>query len=637
MYLGVDYYPEHWPNELMEEDMERIKAMGANTVRIGEFAWHLMEPEEGHYDFSYFDLVIEKLKDRNLNIIFGTPTATFPAWLSKKYPEVLAKNVDGKVYAFGGRRIYCYNSTVYRDKVEALVKALVDHYKEEEAIVSWQIDNELGHEGSDQCYCETCHKGFQNFLEEKYETVETMNRTYGTIFWGQSYNRFDEVPLPTETITTHNPSLLVDWAHFRSKSINDFAKLQIDILRGTIKPEQKIIHNLFGGFFNRAYDQNVLAERLDVVAYDNYPVWGGLEKPLAPEHIAMTLDYIRGLKNKNFWVVEELMGAQGHTVIGYLPRPGQASLWAHQAMARGCESLLFFRYRGMTHGAEQFCQGILDSDNLDNERLDEVKNFFSQIKSNESIYESEIKSDIAVLYDYTNRWAWAAQPQSEAFDIEKEILRFYRPFYTYQQLVDVRKLECDLENYKVVCLPAMMVLSDEMVNRLENYVKKGGIVIFGYRSGLKDITNNIRFGCNPVQKLSGIKVKNYESLGHDVVVEVVTREGEAHTFNVWREMIEPVEAESLCQYTDAFYKQYSGATRRNIGNGSVYYIGGGADDALMKKIVSDVLTECGLQQNVLPDGVECVTREGVKILLNHNSFEVTFEDVELKPFEVRWL
>lgn len=182
MYIGVDYYPEHWPENMIEEDIQGIKEIGSNMVRIGEFAWHLMEPKEGQYDFSFFDSVINKLKKQNIDVMFGTPTATFPAWLAKQHPSILSKDENGAVRAFGGRRQYCFNSPLYRQYSAQITEQLVRHYGSEEAIVAWQVDNEFGHEGSDMCYCEQCHKEFQQFLERKYEDINELNEKYGTIF-----------------------------------------------------------------------------------------------------------------------------------------------------------------------------------------------------------------------------------------------------------------------------------------------------------------------------------------------------------------------------------------------------------------------------------------------------------------------
>lgn len=633
MILGVDYYPEHWPENMLEQDVERIRKLGANTVRIGEFAWHLMEKNEGEFDFSYFDKVIDVLKKNNLKVIFGTPTATFPAWIAKKYPDVIAVNEQGHAHAFGGRRLYCYNSEKYRDLTTKIVTELLSHYKDEEAIISWQIDNELGHEGSDQCYCSQCESAFHRFLEEKYSEIDSLNKAYGTIFWGQTYNDFEEVPVPKPTITAHNPSLLLDWARFRSVSINDYAKLQIDIVNQYKRSDQKIIHNLYGGFFNRAYDQNVLAQNLDVVAYDNYPVWGGLEKPLEPAHIAMTLDYIRGLKQENFWIVEELMGAQGHTVIGYLPRPNQAKLWSKQAMARGCEALLYFRWRGMDKGAEQFCQGILDCDNLENEKYREVESFFSEMKENEQYYQTKITSEVAILYDYDNRWSWAAQPQSHAFDFTEEFVRLYKGFHGLNVMTDVISVDKNFDQYKIIVLPVMQIVDDSLRQRIESFVKNGGIAIFGFRSGIKNKENNLNFGENLLHKLCGMTVEKYESLGKNQAEIIVTDDAQNGEITVWRDMIKPTTANVLYRYIDSFYSEYAAVVENTIGKGSIYYIGGSVDDSTMKSIACRALIKQKIEMVELPEGLELVRRSGAEILLNHTDHQLKYKEIEIAPYE----
>ncbi|WP_084106767.1 beta-galactosidase [Caloramator proteoclasticus] len=210
-FFGVDYYPEHWPVEMMDKDIDRMVDMGVEVVRIGEFAWHIMEKEEGKYDFSFFDMVIEKLKKRGIKVIFGTPTATPPAWLINKYPEILQRDENLMPRSFGGRRMYCYNNETYREYTKKIVTELANHYKNEDSIIAWQIDNEFGHEGSDLCFCDTCKRGFRNYLKEKYGTVDNLNNTWGTVFWSQTYNSFDEIPLPLKTITYHNPSMQLDY------------------------------------------------------------------------------------------------------------------------------------------------------------------------------------------------------------------------------------------------------------------------------------------------------------------------------------------------------------------------------------------------------------------------------------------
>lgn len=645
MYLGVDYYPEHWDHNMMDEDMQRMVNMGANIIRIGEFAWHLMEKIEGEYDFSFFDSVIGKAKSFGLKVMFGTPTATFPAWLAAKHPDILSKDEYGHVRVFGGRRQYCFNSPVYRAYAARIVEKLVDHYRDEEAIVAWQIDNEFGHEGSDMCYCEQCHAAFQAFLKNRYESIGKLNAVYGTIFWGQTYNRFEEIPLPQPTITTHNPSLQLDWARFRSFSVNDFGKRQIDLVNKLKGPHQQVTHNFFGGFFDKAYDQNVLAEALDFVSYDNYPVWGGLREPIAPAHIAMTLDYIRGLKNKNYWIVEELMGAQGHTVIGYLPRPDQAKMWAYQAMAHGCENLLFFRWRGMNRGAEQFCLGIIDQSNEEGRKYYEVQSFMQDIRHYEAVIKSEIKPDIAIVYDYDNIWSWHYQQQSSEFDFTNELVRLYTPFYGLNVQIDVISASKDFAGYKVLVVPVMQIVDEELRSRFEAFAEQGGTIVFSFRAGIKDRSNNIHFGqvfpCG-IRSLTGIAIKDAESLPLEQAVQIkgVGRyAGKEGSCAVWRDLITPETAAVLYRYDDPFYKENACITVNEYGMGKAYYVGSGVDSGILKDIAKEILMDLNIPYIEAPEGLEVYPRlvgeEAWLLINNHTGKEAAFDGYILKPFESR--
>ncbi|MCP3031497.1 beta-galactosidase [Halobacillus sp. A1] len=642
-YLGVDYYPEHWPESMLKEDIQGIKGLGANIVRIGEFAWHLMEPEEGEFDFSYFEKVIAELKKNGMSVMFGTPTATFPAWLASKHPSILSEEQDGQVRVFGGRRQYCFNSDIYREYAGKITRKLVRHFSEESSIISWQVDNEFGHEGSDQCYCSKCQDKFQSFLKNKYDTIESLNEMWGTIFWGQTYNGFEEIPIPKVTVTTHNPSLKLEWARFRSHSVNTFTHEMTSIVREEKGKHQEVTTNVSGGFFDKSFDHAENVKEMDFVSYDNYPVWGGLEEPISPEAIAMTHDFNRGLLQKNYWIVEELMGAQGHDVIGYLPRPGQAKMWSYQAFAHGCSDMLYFRWRGMTKGAEQFCYGIVDHDNVYGRKYKEVQTLFEEITNHEALLESPIQSEVAVLYDYDNIWSWKGQIQSKDFDFNDELLRLYRPFYQLNTKIDVLPSDRDFADYKIVLVPVMQVLDDRLAERLKDFTERGGTVIFSFRAGLKDKNNNIRLGeplPGPVRSLIGARIEEIESLTSNHQLKVRGK-GDFSNINaeisVWRDLLVSEGAEVLYEYTDFFYNQYAAVTKNAFGRGTVYYIGGGISEEPLLVLARQLVESNQIKYVDSPEKVEVYQRElGEEVysfIMNHSEEVQNFDGEKLQPFE----
>ncbi len=586
-YLGVDYYPEQWGMELVDEDLDNIVELGANLIRIGDFAWDRFEPEDGRYEFAFFDEVISKAKKHGLNILMCVPGATIPSWLYHKHPEVMNEDEKGYRQPFGARRGHCFNNDIYLKKVTDLAKAMAEHYKDEEAIVAWQVENEIGHEGSDMCYCETCQRKFRAYLKNKYKDISELNERWGTSFWTQTYYDFDDIPLPRPSFVAQNPSLRLEWERFRSLSAANVISRMAEAVR-SIDHNHPITHDFEGGTISKHFSPFEVAKCLDFVSYNNYPVWGGQPAPMSDSDLAFTVDFARGFKREKIWVTEAIMGQQGHNDIGYAPKPDEAKGWALSSLDHGVESVIFFRYRGFTKGAEQFCFGILDADNVKRRKYYETQSFFSEARKRDVEYP---KADVCIVYDYDSKSSMAIQRQSDVFDYEKECQKLYRQLYIRNMSCDIINSDQDLDQYKLVILPYMIVMSDDFKNRLKEYAEKGGTVLMSARTAWKDTDNNLVFNKRlPVdlEDLTGCVVEEHESLlsGQSSRLSYDSLKGKGYVFE---ELLKVTTGEELIRWENNPFGEYAAVVRNSYGSGKSYYMGTSLDEESLNRLFDEIL------------------------------------------------
>ncbi len=653
MRFGVDYYPEQWPKSRWDQDIRLMREAGVNTVRLGEFAWSIFEPEEGRFEFGLFDEVIEKLAGAGIAVILGTPTATPPAWLVAKDPTVLLVRQDGRRVSFGGRREYCFSHQGYREHSLLVVRALADHYGHDPRIIGWQIDNELGHEGSDQCFCEICRGEFANWLKRKYGTLDALNEALGAVFWNQTYSAWDQIPLPWPTIGQHNPLLRLEHRRFAASQVTSFLKMQVEVLRQRTSG-QFVTHNFIQP--GPAIDQPAMARELDIVGFDNYPVWG--ESSEAPEawQPALALDFARGFANRPFWIIEQLIGAQGWDVLGYLPRPGQARLWAAQALGHGAEALIFFRWRSAVFGTEEFCHGVLNHDASPGRRYEEFKAIGKLVKEFEQLAVpgsagTPEAGRVAFGWWPDNLWAWQIQPQSRSFSFQKEFGRFYQAFFALGAEIDLLPDDRLWQGRKLVVSPVPMLMRQEQKEALRSFVERGGVVVAGFRVGVKDESNRVVESALPggLEDVFGVKVDDYEALDARQTVNLHLANGDVGAGSVWCDYLLPTTAEILAAYAGGARPGLGAVTINRFGKGLAYYVGTALDEKTFSFIAKEAMIRAGLEPFVLPPGVEVrrlalASRSGLPVymVMNHKPDEVAvnvpgYGEVVGEPYGVQFV
>jgi len=692
LVVGVDYYPEQWAFHDLHADVQAIKEdLGADLIRIGEFMWHEIQPHPDVFNFTLLDAVLKAAEEVGLEVMLGTPTATMPAWLANSHPEVMlqfpdsAEGYAGASASFGGRRQYSFTSPVYKSYVQKLVEQLAERYGQRQSITFWQVDNELGHEGSDLDFSEHSREQWRLWLSKQYGDIDKLNEDWGTVFWGVTYNTFDEIPLPKFTVpgshlslnenfrSNQNPGMLLDFRRYRRDAIAEFANLQVRILRSK-KVLGCVTTNAPGGFWAKALDHNDIFAEMDIPAYDNYPVWGGSLVPDTPSAVGLKMDAVRGWAlsstgHTGWMVAEQLIGAQGHDIIGFTPRPGQTRAWAAASFLHGAISVNFFRYRAAVFGQEQFCYGILDhtTPRGTGRKWKEAKSLYQLARSHENLWLAPVEAQIAVLYDTDNIFAWQAQPQSNAFQFESEVHRLYYPFWRNGATVDVLSVRHMLgndkaerwlqERYRVLVLPATMLTDDRLPAFVEQFVRGGGSVWIGYRSDLKDKRGQIRRTPSRLAKLAGVEVAEIESLNLGAQRSTLKRSGDGPPMTadatVWREGLhiltgQNTSTKSLFHYTDSFFgsEGYVAVTQRELdgaSGGEVIYVGAGIDQDSLVPFAAATIKRQGVHSagaSTDPNVEQALRRDRNgktwQVTINHGEVAVSSSEhgPSLLPFEV---
>lgn len=620
MRYGVSYYPEHKHQNEIDQDIELMKELGMDFVRMGEFAWCKFEPIEGRYEFDWLDTVIDQMATNGIESIVCTPTACPPAWLVEKHPDILYVDNRGIVRPFGGRRSYCYNNPIYREYSQKIAVAIGKHYGNHPEVIAFQIDNELAQEGTGRCHCEVCRSQFHRWLKEKYKTIDNLNEKAGTIFWGQTYNDFDQINLPVNTIEVNakqtidafyeNPSLRLDFERFCSDSNIEYQNIQRHALK---KYTDKIVTTNATGLATNSIDYYKAFSSLDKYAFDYYPSLRDREISSFPYAFA------RGICNDHFWLLEFVSGG-GHRLGGsgrLQQYPGALKQAVIHAFASGAELVAHFQFRTFLYGAEQLNYAVVDGDGIPRRKFFEVKNAATDLKHVRDILaNSKIVNEVALCIDYDVLWSLNIKPISRDFSYMKFCNELYQKLSCLGIGVDVVSYKHDLQQYKLVIVPTPSIMSPTFMQRVKQYVKNGGILLSTFLASIKTTDNigiNQSLPCG-LTDLFGIRVGEVEPVVDRTVAKIVLEQGTKKTvgFNkYWTETLEDNGAEIIGFYEDTFRKGIGVISKNTYGHGKAYYLGTGPDDQLMSELIKAIIQEGKVERPPfsIEDGVEIITRE----------------------------
>ena len=667
--LGTAWYPEQWPESRWDTDLSLMEQAHMHVVRVGEFAWSALEPSEGHYDLDWLDRAIALAAKHHLAVVIGTPTDAPPAWLTTKYSDTLGMDADGRLREHGNRRQFNYASPDYRHFCALIVTELARRFGHNSDVIGWQIGNEY----TDESFDPATRAKFQQYLRNKYKTLANLNHHWATAYWSQTYDRWDEIPMEN---TAGNPGLLLDHKHFVTATWRSFQHEQIDILRTSILPSQFITTNIGGLGWSDNWDHYKITADLNLASWDDYVGQGHLQA----FRNAMLNDLARGWKRQNFWVMETEPGSVNWAPINNALDPGETRALAWQTIGHGADAVLYWQWRPATNGQEEYHGAILGADGKPNPIYPEIQQLGSDFdRTSTALADTSPQADIALLYDYDSRWAIDFQSHTKLYDQQQVLLRFYTPL---DQLAETSGHAIDivdptvvpLNQYKLLVAPSLNVIPQYLADKLIAYVRQGGHLLLGPRSGMKDEFNSLNSQRQPgplVDALGGHVDQFYALEEHasvpiavehllDLPPTSTTPKEPSGTADIWAETLVASAPNTTVDLrygkTEAGWLDNQPAMiTRPLGIGSISYLGTLPDAPLLHDVLLSAAIEASIDigSDKLPPDVELCVRShpssspgrSVFILINHSNhsnhvslrghFKSLLSDKTLSPMEAQ--
>lgn len=635
MTIGVYYYPEAWPESQWERDITNIKKFGFEYIHMAEFAWAFMEPEEGRFEFGWLDKAVDLATKNGLKVVLCTPSATPPAWLSRKHPEILMVRADGTTMQHGSREQADWSSPVYRSYVEKIDAAMAQHYGNNPTVWGWQLDNELSHYGAGISYAPPSQKKFRDWLREKYGTIAKLNTDWGNSFWSQMYDNFDQIEMPDQhdLVAGVNPHSMLDVNKWFAGEAADYLRFQTSVLRRYVK-NQWVTTNFMMNYerVNPANSEN----DLDIMSFTMYPVSGGLFQGQLgfrmgdAAMISFTHDYLRNLGSGIEGPMELQPGQVNWAPVNPWPQPGVIHAWIMRAFGLGGRLVCVYRYRQPLAGDELYHKTMVEPDGVTlAPGGKEFVQSIEEMKKLRALYKPDAKEPAdyaarrtAFLISYENRWDMDNHKQTTRWDTTGHWMKYYRALKEMMAPVDVLPEGKDFSKYPYVIAPSYQLIDKQFIARLTKYAEDGGTVIMTCRSAQKDRRGHIweELWAAPIYDLIGGTIPKYDVLPAGRDGKVIAA-GKSYGWGSWADILEPRSGtEVLATYADQFYKGSAAATIHKLGKGRVVYIG---VDTLTGELESDLLWNIYGKPARIPMNLMVDWRDGFWVATNFTDTDQT--------------
>lgn len=610
LLFGAAYYDEYMPYDRLEKDIKMMKDAHINVVRIAESTWSTVEPQEGVYDFSHIDRVLDAMHKAGIHVIIGTPTYAVPTWLVKKYPDVLAITNRGQ-NQYGARQNMDITNVHYREYAEKVIRKMLEHVKNHPAIIGYQVDNETKSYGTTG---PNVQQQFVEYIKQKFKTTDNLNKAFGLDYWSNRINNWDDFPSVTGSI---NASLRAEFSKFQRKLVTDYLAWQAGIVREYKKPNQFVTQNFDFDWRGYSYgiqpevDHFAAAKAMDIAGID---IYHPTQDHLTGLEISFGGDVARSMKGgQNYLVIET--EAQGFPQ--WVPYPGQLRLQAFSHLASGANMLEYWHWHSIHNSAETYWKGLLSHDFEPNPTYNETKTIgadFDRLSS--QLINLKKKNQVAILFSNEAltgfnefSFGWGAR------ETYNDILRpLYDALYKMNVGVDfVDPSSKNLESYKLIVVPALYAAPDSLLRRLNQFVKNGGHIVYTFKSGFSNENVKVHTAVQPaiISEACGISYNEFTVPENVSLKDDPFHVGKDNIVKTWMELITPTTAKVLAYYDHPVWGKYAAITQNNYGKGLATYIGCITSPVITSKVMENVVKAAGLWGNDQQLQFPLITKSGV--------------------------
>ena len=606
---GAAYYNEYMPADLqpgrLDKDVALMKDAGISVVRMGESTWSLWEPSDGRFEYAWMDRVVDAMGKAGIKVIMGTPTYSMPTWMAKAHPEFYARPLGGASVRYGMRQNMDTDNPKFRFYAGRIITNLVSHYKDNPAVIGWQIDNETGSYGASN---DDVFSGFVDHLKKKFGTTDALNKAWFLNYWGQDVNDWADMPQRDNATST---SYKLEWSRWQQMRVADYLAFQAALVRKFRRPDQFVTQD-YGSMMKLDVNEVEVAKSLDVVANNPYH---GTQDHLDGAWQALQGDFSRSLKHQNFLVTETNAQTLGWDSAGqFPPYDGQLRLDVYTDLSSGANMVEYWHWHSIHAGQETYWKGVLSHDLEPNRAYAEVSRIAHELqKAGPEIVNLQIKNQVAILYSVDSSNAISFMPferQQElgwtpgkaAGEYNAILSQIHHSLYQANVGADfVFPENADFSPYKLLIVPALYVADDALLKKIADYVHGGGHVLMTFKSGFTNENSAVRWerAPGPLREAAGFTYQEFSNLEHPLALKDNPWHVSAddNKVSTWAEFLLPTSAKPLAFYDHPFFGRWPAITRNQFGSGTLTYEGTALSDALQQAVVLDVLRESGLNSS----------------------------------------